>query len=192
MKTVGLSIVDRAIEFAAKLHRDQNRKGSSTPYITHPYAAGMILARAGYSEELIAAAILHDTTEDTNVTLEDIRTEFGGRVADIVEGCSEPDKKLSWEKRKQHTLDYLRTAPIDVRLVAGADKLHNISTIAEDYRVHGDAIWERFNRGKDQQARYYRGLVESLFHGLDESSLPEFFHQFKKEVEGVFGAERRH
>ena len=60
------------------------RKGTDIPYITHPVAVGMILANAGCPDELIIAGILHDTVEDTEVTLEQIETEFGKAVADIV------------------------------------------------------------------------------------------------------------
>src|SRR5438309_5224597 len=121
-------MLDRAIEVAAKAHRNQVRKGTDIPYIAHPYAVGMMLAQAGCPDEVIAAGILHDTVEDTPLTLEEIRQEFGDKVASIVEGCSEPDKSASWEVRKAHTLEYMRTAPWEVRVVACADKLYNLRT----------------------------------------------------------------
>ncbi|HAQ06826.1 MAG TPA: phosphohydrolase, partial [Bacillus bacterium] len=64
--------------------------------------------------------ILHDTVEDTKITLADIDLEFGNEIAEIVKGCSEPDKSLSWEERKEHTIDYLKTASKDIRVVACA------------------------------------------------------------------------
>jgi (p)ppGpp synthase/HD superfamily hydrolase len=87
-----VDIVNRAIEFAAKAHRHQVRKGTDTPYITHPYAIGLMLTRAGFDPEVVAAGLLHDTVEDTDVTPEDILEEFGERVASIVEGASEPNR----------------------------------------------------------------------------------------------------
>src|ERR1043165_5018773 len=107
-------MLDLVIEVAAKAHSGQFRKGTDIPYIAHPYAVGMILARAGCAEEMIAAGILHDTVEDTDLTLEYIKETFGERVAAIVEGCSEPDKSATWEERKRHTIEYLRTAPWEV------------------------------------------------------------------------------
>ena len=92
-----MSLLDTAIEVAARAHRDQLRKGTDVPYITHPYGVGLMLARAGYDEEVIAAGILHDTVEDTDVTPEQVRETFGARVADIVRGRSEQDKDLPWE-----------------------------------------------------------------------------------------------
>src|SRR3954467_1830307 len=104
-------MLDLALETAARAHAGQVRKGTDIPYISHPYAVGMMLARGGCSEEGIAAGTLPNTAEDTDLTLEYIRETFGDRVAAIVEGCSEPDRSASWEERKRHTLEYLRTAP---------------------------------------------------------------------------------
>src|SRR3712207_3105258 len=115
-----------AIEIAAQAHAGQVRKGTNTPYVSHPYAVGMMLSQTGCAEDMVIAGILHDTVEDTDLTLDYISEHFGDHVALIVEGCSEPDKSLPWEERKSHTLQYLRTAPWEVRVVSCADKLHNI------------------------------------------------------------------
>lgn len=74
-----------------------------------------------------------------------------------MEGCSEPDKSLSWEKRKEHIIEFLRTASNEIRTFACAEKLHNIKSIFRDYEQNGDAVWGGFNRG-----RYYRNIIESL------------------------------
>src|SRR5438045_7386901 len=98
-------MIDLAIEVAARAHYGQVRKGTDIPYISHPYAVGMMLARAGCPEEVIAAGILHDTVEDTYITLEYLRETFGEQVTLIVEGCSEPDHgSAPWEVRKAHSL----------------------------------------------------------------------------------------
>jgi (p)ppGpp synthase/HD superfamily hydrolase len=185
-----MDIVDRAIELAARAHRHQVRKGSDTPYISHPYSVAMLVARAGMDPEVIAAAVLHDIVEDTELSLEEIRQEFGGRVARIVEGCSEPDKSASWEERKEHTIRHLRTAPYEVRVVACADKLHNLRTVAEGYARLGDAIWRRFKRGKQEQLWYYRSLASSLceYTPPDQEPVP-FCAAFRALVTQVFGEE---
>ncbi len=180
-------MIDFAIEFAAKAHRNQVRKGADIPYIVHPYAVGLLLLGAGCSEEVVVAGILHDTVEDTPITLEEIRKNFGEKVASIVEGCSEPDKSLPWEARKRHTIEFLRTAPLEVRMVACADKLHNLRTIAAEYQKIGDAVWKRFNRGRKEQEWYYRALVESLCHPFDAPEKASLFQQLRNEVENVFG-----
>ncbi|TWE04981.1 HD domain-containing protein [Neobacillus bataviensis] len=157
-----MDVIEKALQIAAKAHANQRRKGSDIPYITHPVAVGMILMKAGYNDILIAAGILHDTVEDTDLTLGEIEHEFGAEIAEIVEGCSEPDKSLSWDQRKLHTIEYLKRAPSDIRTVACADKLHNIRSISNDYQRIGDEIWSKFNAGKEKQEWYYNHIVDSL------------------------------
>ena len=180
-------MIDLAIEVAVQAHKNQKRKGTEIPYITHPLAVGIILSKAGCSDEVIAAGILHDTVEDTSVTSDDIHRMFGEKVAAIVEGASEPDKTLSWEERKAHTLEFLKTAPLEVRLVACADKLHNIRSIASEYNEIGDEVWKRFKRGKEKQWWYYRGLAQSLSEKVDYQRYVALFTQLSVEVEMLFG-----
>jgi (p)ppGpp synthase/HD superfamily hydrolase len=175
-----------AIEVAAQAHAGQVRKGTNTPYISHPYAVGMMLARAGCAEDMVIAGILHDTVEDTDLTLDYIEEHFGPEVARIVEGCSEPHKGDPWEERKTHTLQYLRTAPWDIRVVSCADKLHNLRTVSETYQKVGDRVWERFKRGRKEQEWYYRGLVEVLCSQREGEDAIPFCREFSEEVERVF------
>jgi len=157
------ALTDAALSFAARAHSGQMRKGTDVPYIVHPVGVMLALIEAGETEpELLAAALLHDTVEDTGATLAELRRRFGARVAAIVEGCSEPDKRDTWEARKQHTIHYLRTAPRDVLLVAAADKLHNLRSLAADEVALGDQLWKRFKRGRAETAWYYRSTVASL------------------------------
>jgi len=178
-------LIDFAIEVAAKAHLNQNRKSTDIPYITHPFSVAILLSQAGCSEEVIVAGILHDAIEDTSITLQYIQENFGDKVASIVKGCTEPDKSLPWKERKKHTIEFLKTAPLEIRLVACADKLHNVRTIASDYKKIGDEVWNRFNEGKKEQEWYYRGLVESLCKQPDVKGMAIFSH-LKKEVERLF------
>lgn len=178
-----MSLIDKAIEFAAAAHRDQNRKGTEIPYISHPYGVGMILQRAGCSEEVIASGLLHDTLEDTQTTEEELLALFGRTVLEIVKGCSEPDKGASWEERKQHTLDELKHASLSIRQVSCADKLHNIRSVRRDLVQVGEEAWSRFKRGRNSQKWYYKGLVESLGY----TSRFALLDDLEDEVEEVFG-----
>jgi (p)ppGpp synthase/HD superfamily hydrolase len=164
----------------------QFRKGTDIPYIAHPFNVGVILAKEGFSDEVIVAGILHDTVEDIEeITIADIRHEFGDRVAAIVEGCSEPDKSLPWRDRKEHTIKYLKTAPFEVLCVTCADKLDNITSIARDYSTHGDELWKRFNVGKEEQSWYYHSLVLS-FDTQEFREVP-LYQAFQSQVEVIFG-----
>ncbi len=183
---ISVNLIDSAIKLSFKAHRNQTKKGTNSPYIVHPISVALILSHAGCSEEVIAAGILHDTVEDTKITLQCIREKFGDKVADIVNGCSEPDKSLPWKERKTHTIDFLKTASQEVRLVACADKLHNIRTIASDYEKNGDEIWERFTeKRKEEQEWYYKGVAASLCDRPDTKDIA-IFQQLKKEVETFF------
>lgn len=177
-----MDVIDKALQISGRAHQRQFRKGTDIPYITHPVAVGMLLLKAGYRDEVVAAGILHDTVEDTDLTIEDIRREFGPVIAEIVAGCSEPEKTLSWEDRKEHTIEFLKTASEDIRAVACADKLHNIRSIIDDYAKNGEAVWDRFNRGKNDQSWYYTSLVESL---RSSGSFP-LVEELEKEVKRLF------
>lgn len=177
-----MSRMDEAIEFAALAHKNQFRKGSDTPYISHPFGVAFLLREAGCTEDVVIAGLLHDTLEDTQTTEEDIRSRFGENVLRLVKGASEPDKTASWEERKRHTLAFLKTADLDVRLLACADKLHNLRSLRRDAERLGDALWEKFNRGYEQQRWYYTNLVSSLGFSSDFSLLK----QFEKEVKLFF------
>ncbi|MBQ3977942.1 MAG: bifunctional (p)ppGpp synthetase/guanosine-3',5'-bis(diphosphate) 3'-pyrophosphohydrolase, partial [Bacteroidales bacterium] len=136
------SLLDRAIVFAVKAHAGTERRGKGFPYIVHPLEAMEIVSTITADQELLAAAVLHDTVEDTEVTEEQIRKEFGDRVASIVasesdtfeEGVKEED---SWHVRKQAAIDRLASASRDAKIVALGDKLSNMRAIARDYAEKG-------------------------------------------------------
>jgi (p)ppGpp synthase/HD superfamily hydrolase len=178
----------RALAVAAAAHRGQQRKGSGRPFIVHPVGVARLLVEAGCGDEIVAAGLLHDTLEDTRLTLEDLHRFFGETVAATVAGCSEPDKSVPWKTRKLHTLQTLRKAPHEVRLVTCADKLDNVLSLVEDEREQGEALWGRFNRGRDDQAWYYRSIVQSLSMG-EECFEPctELLSELQAAVESLFG-----
>lgn len=148
-----------ALRFATNAHSGQYRKSTKIPYIVHPIQVMQYLIQYGASDDAVAAGILHDTLEDTPVTESDLRKNFGDRITDLVIGASEPDKSLSWEKRKEHTLNTLQQlTDTEQLMVICADKLSNITSIANDLRTHGDTVWSCFNRGYQSQKWYYCSL----------------------------------
>jgi (p)ppGpp synthase/HD superfamily hydrolase len=177
-----MDVIEKALQVASKAHENQYRKNTDIPYIIHPVAVGMMLMKAGYDEDIIAAGILHDTVEDTSLTLGELESDFGAKIAGIVEGCSEPDKSLPWKDRKEHTIEFLRSASEEVRVVACADKLHNIRSIIKDYVQSGETVWDRFNADKEKQKWYYTNVLESLEHQSTFALLKEL----KTEVDRLF------
>lgn len=178
-----------AIAFATLAHQFQYRKGTRVPYIVHPLSVARILIEHGCEETLAVAGVLHDTVEDTPVTLATIRSEFGERVAALVEAASEPDKALPWEERKRRTIEHVRDprTSLDALLVECADKLDNIRAIRADLERDGEAVWTRFNRPREQQAWYYRGLAEAFLSRAGGEPSTALFGEFAREVEAVFG-----
>ena len=167
-KPLDTQLLDRAIVFAVRAHAGTERRGKGFPYIVHPMEAMEIVATITPDQELLAAAALHDTVEDTDVTVEQIREEFGDRIANLVqsesdefpEGLSEEE---SWHMRKQAAIDRLGAASHDAKIVALGDKLSNMRAIARDYALRGDALWSIFHvKDKASHEWHYRGLVESL------------------------------
>lgn len=178
-------LINKAIEEAAKAHRDQYRKVTNIPYIVHPFEVALILQENGASEEIIAAGILHDTLEDTELTKEEIREIFGEKILELVLGASEElddRENTPWYNRKLHTIEHLANAPMDVKMIACADKLSNIRSMIKGYEDMGDKLWDRFNAPYEKQKWYYQGLIESL------KELEEFkmYRQFKEAVSYLF------
>lgn len=163
------SFVDKAIRYAVDAHAGTERRGKGFPYVIHVLEAMEIVATMTSDPELLAAAALHDTVEDTSVTIDDIRREFGRKVADLVEAESdriEPgeDETGCWRTRKQAAIDRLAAASLDAKTVALGDKLSNMRAIARDYREKGDELWKIFHApgGKADHEWHYRGLASSL------------------------------
>lgn len=163
-----------ALDYALELHGDQQRKGSDTPYVAHLLAVASLVLEDGGDEEQAIAALLHDAPEDQGgrETLEAIRQRFGDRVADIVHGCTDTyeSPKPPWRQRKEDYLEHLKIAPVEVRRVSLADKLHNARSILTDLLRSGEDVWERFNGGKDGTLWYYRSLLV-VFRSRSDSPL---------------------
>lgn len=126
-----MSKIDKAIAFAVRAHSGQCRKGTRIPYIVHPLGVARILIQCGCPDHVVIAGILHDTVEDTPVTIEEIRREFGRDVAALVDAATEPDNNAAWENRKKRTIEMVQTLSDEAAILVLADKLDNIRAIRE-------------------------------------------------------------
>lgn len=170
------TLIDRAMALAASAHRDQVRKDptQSTPYIAHTAMVGLLLQRAGFEEHVVAAGILHDTVEDTELSIADLQADFGLRVAKLVSAVTEHDKSLPWETRKSQYLDHLTTASLGALAIAAADKLHNahslISTLdrLEAQGQPASVAWGRFKRGREASLGFLRRACDAIGARADE------------------------
>lgn len=174
-------MIDRAIAFATEAHKGQYRKGTKRPYIVHPLEVGKIVSAMTEDEEIISAAILHDTIEDCEEVTEDVlRREFGKRVAELVLQESE-DKSKTWMERKSATIRHLQSASREHKMIALADKLSNMRDIDRDYPMCGEKLWDRF-RMKDKQiiGWYYKGIREALREEFDGTPIYEEYCRLVK------------
>ena len=183
-------MIDRAAKFAEQAHKGAHRKGTRIPYIVHPLETALIASMLTNDEEILAAALLHDTIEDTGVTYEDLKQEFGTRVADLVAAESE-DKSKTWIERKGHTLEHLKTASqaekilfFNTTAINNQSPRSNIRSMARDYLLVGEELWQRFNmKDREKQAWYYTSMIDLL---KDLNETPEY-QEYVRLCGKVFG-----
>lgn len=193
-----VNIIEKAIIFATLAHAGRARKSEPyKPQIVHPFAVAQILMENGITDpNVIAAAYLHDVTEDTKFTLEDIRKNFGEDIAHLVEVASEPDKSKPWEERKKHKIETTSGLLLTEKLVPTADKINNIEDIYRKNKKLGYKDFSAFNRGEEKQEWYFRNIYKSLITNEDKQN-PLFVrlenginNVFERTMEDYFGNER--
>ena len=175
-----MPLLQKAMEFAVRKHAVQVRKGTAIPYFTHVMEAMEIVSRMTEDEEVRAAAVLHDTLEDTVTTYEELEKNFGKRVADLVAAESEDKRenqsaKDTWLIRKQETVRHLGKAGTEIRMIALGDKLSNVRAMTRDYERIGEDLWNKFNNSNAIDQGMYYGLLANVF-GADEkiAGTPEY------------------
>jgi len=177
-----------ALGYAAELHLLQRRKGKGQPYVGHLLGVAAIVIQHGGGEDEVIAALLHDAVEDQGglPRLDEIRDKFGRHVARIVDGCTDSyevsGEKRDWGERKRAYIEKVAHEPEDVRLVSAADKLANAREILSDFRVEGDAVFDRFTGRKDGTLWYYRTLV-NVFRKAGSNSLIDELDRVVTELE---------
>lgn len=180
-----VNILKQAKEFAMEAHKNQVRKSDiEKPMILHPIDVAMKLTDYGFDDEVIAAAYLHDVVEDTKYEMEDIEKNFGKNIASLVKSATEPDKSLSWEERKQHTINNTKDLDLRHKAIICADKISNLEDIRTLYEIKGDYDFSAFKRGFDSQKWYYEEIYKSLINNQDEE-LP-MFKRLKELIDYVF------
>ncbi|OGO83971.1 MAG: hypothetical protein A2Y22_07770 [Clostridiales bacterium GWD2_32_59] len=175
--------LEYAIYFATKAHAGQKRKSEDVDMIYHPFIVGMLLKNYGLRDEVVIAGILHDVVEDTKYTERDIEDIFGLEVKNLVLYASEPDKSLSWEERKKHTIECSRTIPYEAKLIICADKISNLDTLYKDLMEQGEKVWLNLNRGKELQQWYYEELLKSIRENEEDN---ELFRRYEEILEKIF------
>ena len=170
-----------ALQFAHDVHRSQIRKDTTIPYVSHLLSVAGLVLESGGDEDLAIAGLLHDAVEDAEeISGEEmsdrIRSKFGDRVADIVDGCSDAKSspggsKPPWRSRKEAYIKHLRSASDDVLRVSIADKVHNARSIATDQDRFGEKVWTRFTSTSEESRWYYTSLRDIYKERINDSYL---------------------
>ena len=159
---------ERALEFAMRAHKGQQRKGSSVPYIVHPIETALIAMTLTRDQDIIIASLFHDIIEDTRYSAKDIEDRFGSRIAHLVQMESENKRKgqdasETWKLRKQEFIDGLDEKSKDEKIIALADKLSNMRATRQGYLKNDEKFWERFHqKDKKMHGWYYRTVANKL------------------------------
>lgn len=173
-------LIIKAFEYAARAHKGQTRKGTKIPYFTHLVTTFGYALQLTDDEEVLAGAILHDTVEDTWVTVDDIEKEFGARIASFVAAETENKRadrpaKETWEIRKLENVKHLKSAIREVKMIALSDKTANAESMLREWKQKGDKMWEKFNQhDKYKQAWYYYACKSALGEFSDTSVMKKF------------------
>jgi (p)ppGpp synthase/HD superfamily hydrolase len=175
--------IEQAIRAATILHQDQLRMGTlPLPYISHLMAVVLILSDYTDDEDALVAAFLHDTLEDTDYTLDELREDFGGPVSEIVLSLTEPkilgERKLGWLERKREYNKQLKQASDKALMIAAADKSHNFRTVVEEYSADHKRFLEDFGPQTQDRMEIYQTMANTLNSRLKSDIVHEFNHTF--------------
>ena len=182
--------VTKAIEFAAQAHDGMERKKDKTPYILHPLEAAVIVGSMTADKDVIAAAVLHDVVEDTEITIDEIEESFGSRVRALVESETE-DKRAelppesTWQIRKEESLKELEMCgDTDVLMLWLGDKLSNMRSFYRIWKNEGDSMWQTFNQKDPLRQKWYYSRIAELTESLKGFSA---WQEYNELVKIVFG-----
>lgn len=158
--------VEKAVATATLLHWDQRRKGVALPYIVHPYIVGLMVANHTEDEDTRCAAYLHDVLEDVpseRYSATDMEADFGPQVLAIVQSLTEPDRSHPWQKRKEAYINQLTQSSSEgTWIISAADKIHNIRSMVQAFRMQGEDCWTPFHGTPQQEFWFYGEVVKTL------------------------------
>lgn len=176
-----------AVKLAVRLHRDQSRKGSDVPYISHLLRVAGLVLEFGADEDTAIAAMLHDAVEDQGglETAARIRKQFGPRVERFVIGCSDSvtgtdQPKRPWRERKESMIACIDDLDPEAQLIIACDKLDNLRSTLKEYPKVGADLWKRFSGGRDGTLWYYRSMIDALREAGGCPLLDELEHAFQR------------
>jgi hypothetical protein len=178
-------LVRDALETARRAHAGQLRRGSDGhPYIDHPVAVAGILLKHRHSDEVLAAALLHDVVEKSEIETAEVRERFGDVVGDLVEALTEDETITDYEERKEeHRLRVASADPAALAIFA-ADKLTNVAMLREAYALIGEGVSDELAVSLDLKIYIWEADLEMLFEQAPEMALTD---EFADEMVALWG-----
>jgi (p)ppGpp synthase/HD superfamily hydrolase len=184
--------IKKAIQFAARKHEGLYRKdGERLPAVTHLFSVALLTAEDGADDDIVIAALLHDTLEDTDTAAEEIQEQFGSRVRTLVEAVSEPSRdasgrRLSWRERKEGYFKKLETAPDDALIIVAADKIDNIESKITAFEIEGPVIFKRWSQPTSEYLWYHKTALDFALKRIPEHPLTARLAQVHAKEKEVF------
>jgi len=183
--------IKKAIQFAARKHHGQmRREAEPLPYITHLFSTALLVAEDGAHDDVVTAALLHDTIEDTGTTREEIVAAFNEHVAVLVESVSErkeiDGREVEWKERKTDYLTRLESASDEAIMIALADKIDNIESKIEAFQKEGDALFARWKRPTADYLWYHGDALRIAQIRLPDHPLTKRLAQVHAKEKEVF------
>lgn len=155
------NVIEKAAKIALKAHDGQVRKHDGSPYIVHPFMVALKVARHGFDETVIAAALVHDVLEDSDISEKELRGTLGDKIVDIVKTVTYPEN-LEWKEKRLVYIRNVSEGSVGAKVVSVADKIHNLENLLEMYEQEGASLWEKFNRGRTDKLWSEETLLQSL------------------------------
>ena len=160
---IGTSEVVRdAYDLLVSKHGGQRQKVNGHPYVEHPVLVATDVSRAGFEPEMIAAALLHDIVEDSDVSVDDVQERFGPRVSALVEAMTDDVEVEPYERRKALHREQVVAAGPEAAAIFAADKLNNVRALRSAYAENGEGVAERFKQPLDMKLRVWVADAEMV------------------------------
>lgn len=178
-------LVRDALETARRAHAGQLRRGSDGhPYIDHPVAVAEILTRHRYPDEVLAAGLLHDVVEKSEIEISEVRDRFGDVVGDLVEALTEDETIEDYEERKEEHRQRVAVAGPAALAIFAADKLTNVAMLREAYALIAEGVSDELAVSLDLKIYIWEADLEMLFENAAEMALTD---EFADQMVGLWG-----
>ncbi len=156
-----MDTIEHAAQIAIEAHKTQKRKHDGSPYIVHPFMVALKVRQHGFDDTVVAAALVHDVLEDSDVSEKELRDALGDGVVDIVKAVTYPEN-LDWKEKRLTYIQNVSKGSDGVKVVSVADKIHNLENLLEMYEKEGPLLWKKFNRGREDKLWSEEALLKSL------------------------------